>query len=424
MMKPIRFFALLLLLFGVMGGILAQTTNEAVDPALRAQLDQLEARTEALRDLTIQREVTLEFPTRAEVQAFVADQLSTSFTDESTAEMMAFYVAFDFLPPDFDIEQAIRDLLGAQVAGFYDPEAKSMNVITVSGEQPSERLPLLEQIIYVHEYVHVLQDQYFDLEALLNTLAEEENVDRLLAVQSLYEGDASFVMNAYTVQASQEDPFAALLELLSSSAASGGLVLPPGTPPIFEAELTFPYVAGEQFVSSLRNDGSWTHVNEAFDNLPQSTEQIIHPEKYLAGENPVMVELADQSRVLGDGWVSMDDGTLGEFYIREYLETQLANRSARTAAAGWGGDGYRIYSNGDALAWQLRVVWDTPRDAREFAGAYEVFLEERMPDATLDGECTVTDAQTICLVAGEDETLISSAPTLDDARTLLDLNAS
>jgi hypothetical protein len=72
------------------------------------------------------------------------------------------------------------------------------------------------------------------------------------------------------------------------------------------------------------------------------------------------VALAPLADTLGDGWKLVDEDILGEFFLREYLDQQLATTLARRVAEGWGGDRYAVYWNEDesALVMAFRLVWD------------------------------------------------------------------
>ncbi len=75
----------------------------------------------------------------------------------------------------------------------------------------------------------------------------------------------------------------------------------------------FPYVVGLEFVSSLHDDGNWPEVNKAYSRWPESTEQIMHPEKYRAGEKPQEITAPALDQVLGEGWRKLAEDTLGEW---------------------------------------------------------------------------------------------------------------
>jgi hypothetical protein len=243
-------------------------------------------------------------------------------------------------------------------------------------------------------------------------MEEIDNDDMLLAMLALVEGDATLVMYVYTERAAQENPFGALGEILSSGLQAGNLFLPPSTPRIIGAELLFPYEAGQSFVQTVFLDGGWDAVNAAYDNPPASTEQVIHPEKYLAGEMPIEVTLADIAESIEGDWTLARAGTMGEFYMRHYLNTQMDAVKARQAAAGWGGDRYNIYQSADGQqAWVLQLMWDSPADAAEFQTAYEAFLAKRFKDGTSTGDCYVGAADVICVAFNETGATIVGAPS-------------
>lgn len=399
----------------------AAVNGQEISPALNEQMTTIEEVTSQLRGLDVLSPVERRFPTRQDLQTYLLDSINSQLDEETLRQETQFYIAFGFLPPDVDLLQTYLKLYNAQVAGFYDPESKQMNVILVSGEQPGNRLGLLEQVIYSHEFVHVLQDQHFGLREIGFDPNADIDIDQLLAIQALIEGDATFVMNQYTVLAAQANPTGALIELLFQGIQTGGLTLPPGTPAIISAELLFPYTEGLNFVTALvrAGDASWDLVNEAYRNLPQSTEHILHPDKYLAGEMPLEVTL--ETAALDANWERLIDRTLGEFYLRQYLMQHLIRSEAAKAAAGWGGDRFHLYYNerSGQTAFALKIVWDTPDEAAEFAAVYRAFGDNRFPDSGFDGACWTSARETVCFVADTDSTLIVSAPDLTLARLLL-----
>ncbi len=393
-------------------------------PVLLDDMAALEAATTDIRGLTLADEIERLFPTR---EAGIAYVLAPFEDEDVLAELddaNHFYRAFDFFDADTDLYSVYMTFLEAQVGGFYDPEVKTMNtLLLLSTEALPDALPVLERIVYVHEFTHALQDDHFDLLALTDQIEAiaAENPDAAQAALSLIEGDATVVMNLYTVQLAQEDPFGVLIDVLAQGAATNTLTLPEGVPRIIERELTSPYLDGEAFVQALRLEGGWERVNAAFDALPTSTEQILHPEKYLAGEQPLPVTLKDGEGVLGDDWTLLYDRPMGQFFLREYLYTQVGPRDAIDAAAGWGGDRYQLYVNGDgsAQAFVFKLLWDTPADADEFTAAYTAFGDARFETAA-DAEGCWVGADAICFMPLDTGGhLISYGPDHATARALL-----
>jgi len=380
--------------------------QETISPELQALLDDIEATTSDIRELDRLEATTLDFPTTDELETFLITEFDEEYGEEEFADDLLFYVALGLMKPDIDLEAVLIDFLLSQVAGFYDPETDTMNVILLSGEAPTDTIPILEQITYSHEYVHVLQDQHFDLEALLDRIDATENSDFQLAVISLVEGDATQAMTDFTLELAEEDPLALAAAVFSAGADVGTVTIPDTVPAVIEEELLFPYLQGQVFVSAIRNNGGWSAIDTAFrENLPQSTEHIYHPERYLAGDMPIEVSLGTVGALLDDRWRLAQDTPVGEFYLRQHLGIYLDGAQVTAMTTGWGGDRINIWVDDTTgeLVWVLHQVWDTPEDATEFADGYADFLDMRFPDGNSDGTCWTAE-DTVCLLQVDDMT--------------------
>src|SRR5207253_9153261 len=64
---------------------------------------------------------------------------------------------FGLLPRDFELGKFLVVLLKEQVAGYYDPKTKTVNLLDWLGAE--QQKPVL-----AHELTHALQDQSFNLE--------------------------------------------------------------------------------------------------------------------------------------------------------------------------------------------------------------------------------------------------------------------
>jgi hypothetical protein len=382
-----------------------ETPDTAIAPELAAQMDRLERFTTLARRLDRLTPVPREFPSRDEVRVYLRDLYTDELAVADLERAETFYKALWLLPSDTNLGEVVLNLLGSQVAGFYDTETQIMNVIPTISDEPGALLTLTEQIIFVHEFTHALQDQHFDLNALLNAPETADQPDRSLAALSLIEGDATATMNLYMSQVTALNPNAAL-SLLAEGLLAGNLFLPPDIPTILGRELAFPYEQGLIFVLALWDDGGWERVDKAYTELPTTTEQIIHPEKYLSGEGALPVEIEDISAALGDGWAPFWTITLGEFYLSEHLRVGLPAARAAEAAAGWGGDMLRLYQHeSGALAWHLALMWDTPADAAQFEAAYLELAESRYGRERVEN-CWRDDSSSLCLNAADGVTSI------------------
>ena len=139
--------------------VFAQESSELeLSPELEVQIAELTTFTEGTRGLMLPESLPLHFPNRAELRDYITEQFDIAYTEELLAEYVRFYVAFDFLPADVDLRAILDTFYSGQIGGFYDSETKEMNVVLLSSNELSDSLPILEQIVYVHEYTHALQD--------------------------------------------------------------------------------------------------------------------------------------------------------------------------------------------------------------------------------------------------------------------------
>jgi hypothetical protein len=122
-------------------------------------------------------------------------------------------------------------------------------------------------------------------------------------------------------------------------------------------------------VQAVYAQGGFEKVDAAYEDLPISTEQIIHPDKYLTGEPRLSPELPEIKLPPEKGWDVVYENTFGEFLLRTWLESLGATGTpAANAAAGWAGDTYALLEDDSGnTAMVARVDWDTPQsDATEF----------------------------------------------------------
>lgn len=257
------------------------------------------------------------------------------------------------VPVDYDYVGGVYHLLSENLAGFYDQSEDALFLIDDIRDRAMRET-------VVHELVHALQDQHYDLEVLLGYRAGQS--DALTASHALCEGDA-MVASMEVMQGSphQLRPEVLLGQMLD---AVGGRSDPP--PEILQRSLVMPYVDGMRFVQALHRRGGWRAVDAAYARLPASTEQLLHLDKYDADERPL--EVADLK--LLDGYTALERDTMGEQALR-ILVDQWAPGLAPRAAAGWGGDRYAVMESAskDAYAFALVVRMDTEADAVELEEA-------------------------------------------------------
>jgi hypothetical protein len=181
-----------------------------------------------------------------------------------------------------------------------------------------------------------------------------------------------------TLWAQQEMSPAEMLDMVSKSSDPEQQKILDEMPAILKQTLLFPYLQGLQLVLNAKTAGGWPAVDALYAKPPASTEQVIHPDKYTAGEAPVAVAFPkDLATRLGTGWsVAMED-TLGELQLGVWLQSagKVPSATATAAAQGWGGDRVALVTNGDRAGAVIDTRWDTPADAAEFAAAAQTALD-------------------------------------------------
>ncbi len=253
------------------------------------------------------------------------------------------------------------------MAGFYDDDIKKMYVVSRSGGIGGQ-----EKITYAHEFTHALQDQHFTVFADQKDVRDRS--DWFMARQAIYEGDATVLMAVWAFQHLS----AAELQQATAADPTAQAVLDK-MPQILQQTLLYPYSTGALFVQQMQMTGGWKGVDALYDRMPESTEQILHPEKYAADEKPVDVQLpTDLAKDLGSGWTVPLYDTFGEFQTGVWLtEGGVPKAAADAAAAGWGGDRLAVI-NGPKGEWAvaMHTVWDTKADAAEFETAATTAIQK------------------------------------------------
>jgi len=167
-------------------------------------------------------------------------------------------------------------------------------------------------------------------------------------------------------------------ELGGSGLGTPGLFDLPDAPPVVRDHLIQPYLAGLGLARAIWSRGGGAAMRDAWARPPESTEQVLHPERYFAGEAPRRLV----PRMLPPpGARLLSEGTLGELLLRSLLEP-----GAESAAEGWGGDAWRLYDAAGRTLLVWRSEWDSEADAAEFASALRArFARHATKEPARDG---------------------------------------
>ncbi len=267
-------------------------------------------------------------------------------------------VAFGFMSARSSLDKFAEQDVSDAIAGFYEFDTKDLFLI---GDERD--MGISNSITMAHELTHAMQDQTYNLKAMYSKV--EKNDDKELAFRALVEGDASLSESLYLGKQSYDK------EELQSAAEEESLTFTSyeEAPPVMGLTFVFPYSIGTPWVKQLYDRDGWKGVNAAYKRVPESTEQILHLDKYYSNDRPVSVRLPNVDRMLGKGWEKLRTDTLGEYQSLILISDGATDVSSlANAAAGWEGDSYSVYGQkkgrGVALVW--KSVWESKKDASEF----------------------------------------------------------
>jgi hypothetical protein len=359
--------------------------------------DAIEEQVVEIRGLEPTEEVERRIIDEDELRTLITEQFDEETPPEYVEANERLYKALGLIAPDANLRDLTLDLLSGGVAGFYRPEEETLYVVSKTG------LPgVNERITFAHEFDHALQDQHTsvfeDQDGVL------DRTDWILARQAIYEGDATLLM---TLWGAAHFELADLSELLALGNDPEQLALLDRMPAILKETLLFPYTAGLAYVQAAQLEGGWEAVDAYYDQMPESTEQILHPEAYASNEHPIEVDLPDDlAAQLGTGWsVSLED-TFGELQLGIWLrEAGLDPTTESTATTGWGGDRLAVVEGPDG-AWGvvIETAWDSSADTTEFEDAAQTAVDSLSDPARISAP---GDEGVTILIASDEEALLA-----------------
>lgn len=341
------------------------TTVAGEEAAIRAQIDELIAVTEDLRELKFLEPPTVTLVSDDELAARLREQIDEELDPADLARDTALQVLLGLIEPGTDLLALYTDLYSEQVAGYYDGDAREM--VIPAGED----LNALQKVTLVHELTHALTDQHFGFSDRMDDLDEQQRYDELSALQGLVEGDATFTEILYVTELSAGEQ----LQVLTLSLDQDTSVYD-RTPRFIQELLLFPYTQGRVFAQALwGTESGFDHINAAYLDAPTTTEQLYHPTAYTRSESGMPVHLPTLSL---PGYTIDEESVWGELSFRVMFEQALDSDAGRNAAEGWGGDVYKVFWDGEEVAFVLLYEGDAAGDNTEMYDALVAYATSAM----------------------------------------------
>ena len=381
-----------------------QAPGELTSEELAKVGTEMHREVEALRGWKFKQPVDVGLYTEEQVRAFL--QREGSEEDDGWGEYArrtASTRMIGLIPPDCDPMAMFEKVMMSFVpGGIYDHKIGVVRVTQkpgVDGDSLSVRTTL------VHELTHALDDQYFDLTKLEKAGGATSDSEHV--VGAIFEGAAVVVQERYSAKVKrsgkidstefQKEMKAAMKEMRALSKAPPYVVawvarFPCGIRFLYQGDA----LAAMALLTGSEDPGSVAEaVRTAATDLPRSSEQILHPEKYWKSEHrdePVVVNDDDVEKLLvADGFRVVDTDIIGELLcaVLSSSEDKKLNPMAigipgywtNAAATGWGGDRFFLLTTAtgpepiteqpENLYGAWFTMWDTPKDRDEFVAGYE-----------------------------------------------------
>ncbi len=342
---------------------------------------------------------------------------------------------FGLLDRDFDLQPFLLSLLTEQVAGFYDPKTRTVNLL--DWVKADDQKPVM-----AHELTHALQDDRVGLEKWGNPqpddMSKDERGDNIriqtdegsTARQAVTEGQAMVSFVDYGLRAQGKTlkdvpEIGDRLAELSGDTSSSPILS--RAPLILQQSLLFPYTSGLAFEQSLLlHGGTDVAFAGALDHPPTSSHEILHPEDYLAHTPVPVLAMPDIHPLLDKaGYTPYDIGVMGELDVRMAAELFGGQQIAGPLAEAWDGGIYYAAQKKAATPAEKKTTaslgllylsrWKNSDSARSFLRVYAAQLPrkydhlQRVPQPNGDDDHQVfTTSEGDVVLTLEDKTLFIS----------------
>jgi hypothetical protein len=338
-------------------------------------IESLKKMISVLGKLPFKQDIPIRFMSKTRLQGNIAARFDADYPEKLSEKEGEFIWLMGFVERKIDVRRIRKQILLNNAGVWYNSKSKELLAL-----YEYQDINFIHAMTLVYELRHSIQDQYFDLSALVSNKSDFD--DRKLGILAAIKGDATFLMllssdmNADILLSSPEG------ESLFSYAPIIKPSLLYRKPLVLKYQLLMPYVEGLRFVNTVFKKKKWKGMNEILHDPPESSEQILHPDKYLKREKPVKVTISYKP----EGYDLFHSGVIGEYYLNVLLKPRN-NLSLADYANGWGGDTFHIYkkpknkqdsTNSYFLVW--KSTWDRDKKVNycsHFYTDFKRFIERR-----------------------------------------------
>jgi len=353
--------------------------------------------------LPIQHQVKRNLITRESVEKYVDKRMKDDKDAQRLEQSRLVLEKFGLLPPGYDLHGEFLRLLGEQVAAYYDPKTRSVNLL--DWVPPDTQKPVL-----AHELTHALQDQKIGLEKWERAggakddkpLPDQQEYvveEAQAARQCVAEGQAMVVLLNYTLAPMGKDVISApeIFDAMRAGMADDKDSPVFAAAPMFLREsLMMPYTWGTDFVRAvLTKKGKDAAYAGTLENPPVDTRQVMEPETYLLNQVVAPLTVPDLDALVAPDYKRFDFGGMGEFDVYLLAKQYGGDNAPKQHYRHWRG-GYYFAAHAksapkDQIAMLYFSRWDSPEAAHAFARLYGDYLPKRYKNVSWAAKCPSTD---------------------------------
>lgn len=318
---------------------------------------------ERIGKLKFKTNVEIKYFSREEIKKYIENIFEKEYPDDLVRKESLYLYFMGFTNNIFNIKKIRKKLILSNIAGFYNEKTKELYALN-----DYKNVDMINSLIIIHELRHAIQDQYFGLDKILKDISDFD--DRKLSSLSAVEGDATFVMLRYMDMPTELIDSSFSSETLLSFTPNANRNVLYSVPSILRYQLVMPYSEGVKFTYHIFKKKGWKRLNKVLLNPPVSSEQILHPEKYLKGENPIDVKINLKMESLPLFY----EGVIGEFYLNVLLSD---NNKIEDYAIGWNGDKFKLYFNENDYVLLWKSYWDSKNYCENFFQYFKKYLIDK-----------------------------------------------
>jgi hypothetical protein len=357
-------------------------TQQQADELFRS-VDQILAFASRDSGLPIRHPVKRALVSREQAMKYIEGRMGNDQDAQRLQRSALVLKKLGLLPRDFDLQTFLLALLREQVAGYYDPKAKTVNLLDWVDAD-------IQKPVLAHELTHALQDQDSNLDHWLKDGPRSEKKDSdvqddeaVAARQAVSEGQAMVVLTDYELEPMGKTILDApdVVAAMKAGVTSGSPIFE-SAPLYIKDSLAFPYTYGLDFERMLlQRKGKEAAFADVWQHPPLNTREVMQPAVYLAGEHLPPLHPPKLEKVLGKSWQKIDVGAVGEFDISVMVEQYASEEAARQVWPQWRGGYYYATHQKNAPPGNLSLLylsqWAVPEQATKFAGIYAQSLKKK-----------------------------------------------